>query len=98
MSIQLSLTGTLHRCSWCGNFFPGREDASTCSDSCRAKKWRWRKRLTKLNGQITALLAEVGNYLEFEESRPAAIECYERARSTMSQEALKRGIRLVAVK
>lgn len=74
MSTNQPLPLTRHTCAFCGKeFWARRNDAKTCSNACRQKMLRWRKRLPAEIQRISQKIHEVAVYLNYPDSRDSAI-------------------------
>lgn len=82
-----------HTCAFCGGeFWSHRSDAKTCSNTCRQRMKRWRKRLERETSEISRKVHSVCQYLDFPESKDDAILYLQGVKKTIDYELQQRKI------
>jgi Lhr-like helicase len=70
-SIQL----TIFKCKHCGLAIPsGRSDKSYCSNSCKQKNYRWRRKMERYASDMKRAASNLAAYLEYPDTRSDAIK------------------------
>lgn len=70
---------TIFRCAWCDNVMvDGRSDKQTCSDACRKRWSRWKKKIDRIEAQCVKNLEMLNDYLQHFATREKAAQTTKR--------------------
>ena len=85
-------------CRFCGTtFYAHRSDALYCSNRCRTRAFRWRKRLPYQEERAVFALHEVCEYLHFEDSVSLASSILQRIANQIETELRQANIKRVRI-
>jgi len=84
------------RCLFCGKlFWSERSTAEYDTASCKQKMYRWRKKLDSQTRKVLQGVREIGSYLTYDKSTPAAVGALNQIRHEISDLLLKHQVVVV---
>lgn len=83
-------------CQFCGDdCVRTSPKAHHCSNACKQKMYRWRKRLPALYAEAEAKVDEIAKYLRFPDAKPHAVALMKTLREHVNQLWKDNGVRVI---